>query len=322
MQGNHNRDFTILAPRAAAAEITRHLQEGGPMSFIRLGDGEGLVLSLCEESSFDDLHHLSTHFGGPGVSLGNVFRLRDEMIAAATHADIVGVRDDVVGVRHDPELFDLGPGLFEREFKRRFPLRTCDAGLPANACRRLALLNRVLETMHFPASTLFTSAWTHWDLAASGQLYRWIGKQQRIGLITSRANLPALLEDLLQVEVKSYFVPDMYKDSLPKISGAHFPNRYEELRSELSVDYPGMLFLVGAGICGKIYCRWIKDRGGVALDIGAVLDTWTGIGSRPAVFRDRFGNADFTGGVPSDLLLNRKNVQRLLTHSESTLLSQ
>ena len=55
MQGNHNRDFMILAPRAAAAEITRHLREGGPMSFIRLGDGEGLVLSLCDESSLDDL---------------------------------------------------------------------------------------------------------------------------------------------------------------------------------------------------------------------------------------------------------------------------
>lgn len=319
MQSSQKLDFKLLSFQNAAAEITRRLREERPMSFIRLGDGEGLILSICEKSSLDDLHQLSTHFGGWGVSLGKVLQIRDELKDAATQADIVGVRDDVVGVPHDPGLFDLGTGVFEREVKKRFPLRACDADLPANACRRLALLNRAMGAMNFSASTLFTNAWIHWDLAATGQLYRWISDQKRIGLITSRINLPALLEDLLNVEVESYLVPDMYKDSHPRISGAHFPIRYEELRSELNVDHPGKLFLVGAGICGKVYCRWIKERGGIALDIGAVLDTWMGIGSRPAVFRDKFGGADFTGNVPTDLMLNRESVRRLLSRSNTTM---
>jgi len=36
----------------------------------------------------------------------------------------------------------------------------------------------------------------------------------------------------------------------------------------------GRVYLVGAGILGKMYCDVIKQRGGVAIDIGAVIDGW------------------------------------------------
>ena len=40
----------------------------------------------------------------------------------------------------------------------------------------------------------------------------------------------------------------------------------------------GALFLVGAGAFGKIYCQWIKERGGIAIDIGSIFDSWANIG--------------------------------------------
>jgi UDP-N-acetyl-D-mannosaminuronic acid transferase (WecB/TagA/CpsF family) len=40
--------------------------------------------------------------------------------------------------------------------------------------------------------------------------------------------------------------------------------------------HPGSLLFVGAGIFGKIYCNWWRDRGGVAMDVGGVMDIWSG----------------------------------------------
>lgn len=46
----------------------------------------------------------------------------------------------------------------------------------------------------------------------------------------------------------------------------------------MTVPFPGALFLVGAGVFGKIYCHWIKARDGIAIDIGGQFDAWAGIG--------------------------------------------
>jgi hypothetical protein len=42
----------------------------------------------------------------------------------------------------------------------------------------------------------------------------------------------------------------------------------------------GNICLVGAGFIGKIYVNWFKERGGVAMDIGAVMDLWAGKATR------------------------------------------
>jgi hypothetical protein len=38
----------------------------------------------------------------------------------------------------------------------------------------------------------------------------------------------------------------------------------------------GMLVLVAAGILGKIYCHAISEKGGIAIDVGSVLDLCAG----------------------------------------------
>lgn len=43
---------------------------------------------------------------------------------------------------------------------------------------------------------------------------------------------------------------------------------------------PGILFLVGAGLFGKIYCDVARQAGAVAIDIGSVFDGWAGVQSR------------------------------------------
>lgn len=52
------------------------------------------------------------------------------------------------------------------------------------------------------------------------------------------------------------------RDSLPRIVGERFK--------------PGEVWLVAAGMPGKIYCQAIKDSGAVAVDVGSVMDLWAG----------------------------------------------
>ncbi len=69
----------------------------------------------------------------------------------------------------------------------------------------------------------------------------------------------------------------------------HFPDLYKFVEKEIhrKGGLAGTLALVGAGILGKHYCRLIKDLGGVALDVGSVLDAWAGKGRPEAVANKR-----------------------------------
>jgi len=43
----------------------------------------------------------------------------------------------------------------------------------------------------------------------------------------------------------------------------------------------GTVFLVGAGVCGKLYCEAIRRAGSIAIDIGSTFDLWAARFSRP-----------------------------------------
>jgi hypothetical protein len=58
---------------------------------------------------------------------------------------------------------------------------------------------------------------------------------------------------------------------------SHYPERFNELKRALKVPLNGAPFLIGAGLFGKTYCHWIKERGGIALDVGSEVGAfyWT-----------------------------------------------
>lgn len=57
----------------------------------------------------------------------------------------------------------------------------------------------------------------------------------------------------------------------------HFPDRYRKILAELDrEDFTGHTFLVGAGLLGKIYCARIRRAGGIAIDIGSLIDVLMG----------------------------------------------
>ena len=56
------------------------------------------------------------------------------------------------------------------------------------------------------------------------------------------------------------------------------PERFESLKAEICYQAePGTLFLVGAGLFGKIYCGIARKWDAVALDVGSLFDGWAGV---------------------------------------------
>ncbi|WP_290653995.1 hypothetical protein [Idiomarina sp.] len=57
----------------------------------------------------------------------------------------------------------------------------------------------------------------------------------------------------------------------------HFPGVFQKILISIrQSDLKGKLFFVAAGILGKIYCTEIKKAGGMAIDVGSMMDVWMG----------------------------------------------
>ena len=79
------------------------------------------------------------------------------------------------------------------------------------------------------------------------------------------------------------------------------------LKNNIDVPYQGAIFLVGAGVLGKIYCDVIKEKGGIAIDIGAIFDAWANVKSR--LKQDCFSFENFSNikEIESEKAISRYN---------------
>ena len=101
----------------------------------------------------------------------------------------------------------------------------------------------------------------------------------------------------------------MLRDISSNTSDSGYVEQLEAVLSQQLVEFPGMLYLVGGGLYGKLYCQLIKAQGGIALDLGSLFDAWLGIPSRPTVYRSMYNVEEGKKEVPPSLLLNAKNIK-------------
>jgi hypothetical protein len=105
-----------------------------------------------------------------------------------------------------------------------------------------------------------------------------------LGVVSPHPDLARRLQRQLGIDqTASYDIPGETRLERPREHadrGTHFPAAYERTLAELRVPHQGAVFLVAGGLLGKIYCDHIKTLGGIALDVGAVVDAWMGHNSR------------------------------------------
>ncbi len=224
--------------------LRRHIAERTPLSMVRLGDGEGRLLGFPEIVDKAELDvSLQIWFGHTNFHPADLAALSLELRAATRAADIVGL----------PRASQAG----QPEYRPVF-----------DALDRFDLL---------PHAPLLTDAAIHRYLQI-GLFYRaLLDRLPFCGLVTCRHLAPEVTRVFRIGHVEQYLIPGEARHPGP-MPGEHFPTRFHELRDTLAVPFPGAVFLVGAGAPGKIYCHWIKQRGGIALDIGSLCDAWADVG--------------------------------------------
>ena len=240
------------AHRLTAFQVFLYVRDSirgkSPTSVIRLGNSEGTLLGYPTLTSRQDVDlSLLNWLRTKAVPEEDVLALVDALKHAVSNADIIGLPRDKQIHQTDYHLWQV----------------------TQESVDRLGLLS---------PSTLETHTAAH-RLLQHGLLYRPILQQDSrfLGIISCRPIADALKELFNIQQVRWYGVRGAYEETGP-IETIHYPDGFDELRRTLTVPFPGAVFLVGAGAFGKVYCQWIKERGGIAIDIGSMFDSWANIG--------------------------------------------
>ncbi|MEE4172991.1 MAG: hypothetical protein V2I57_01910 [Xanthomonadales bacterium] len=292
--------LSVASADRAADLVLNGIADRRGLSVLRIGDGEGVMLNWPDLADPWTEAYLTTHFG-QRLTQPRIDALAEGLARAVRQAAVLGVRPDVHAADFPPAPAELGDREIVAWAQLNLALRPeeCEQ-LDPDSARRLIQLGHWMAGFDWPGQALLASAWIHFDWLESGFLAQLATNQPNIGLVTGRPELAKAFE-ASGVDVTAYPVPLRHLRRDPEWS-PHFPDRYDQLLEELEPAFPGQVFFVGAGICGKVYCDVIAGRGGIALDIGAVCDTWLGLSTRPRVARHRWGQ----DAVPQRLLLENQ----------------
>lgn len=119
----------------------------------------------------------------------------------------------------------------------------------------------------------------HFTLLNRGYLDYLIQSSVAVTLITSRNIVSGFSRKFNKPDTRQINIPGEMR-WMHQGPRRHVPDVYREIIQTLNVRERGELFLIGAGLATKKYCQIVRDRGGIALDIGSVLDLWAGAATR------------------------------------------
>ena len=231
-------------------EILRILLSGKPVSIVRAGDGEGLVLNAHASYSAFELASTAVLKRQMGVdpTVNQVNEIRQNLIDTYTHADIIGIPNHKQSTSgHWTKVIDI-----LNENVPGHTTRYCDIDLAYQMLKDDSY-DRLLQNRH---------------------VLNYISCRDLDDGFKRRFNVGITNKYTIQPEIKftsGYEGP------------SHYPEQFNRIHRWMSVqleNFPGSLLLVGAGVIGKIYCNWWRDLGGVAFDAGGCMDIWAGFITR------------------------------------------
>ena len=240
-----------------ATLVSESLDSGTGLSVVRINHCEPRIAGY--EILFDRVDINTTfdiQWGRKNVTGSEARWIASQMQQAMRTADVVGVPDPKL--RPENDLNDLENSVY--------------------------VLNNSLNL--FNADQRFLSVNFHYRMHEQGLLLPALTGAEEIHCITGRRVGDQLQEATGRI-IKTISIPAESKFSVDgsDLTKDHFNEKFEEVMSEIRAeDRRGQIFLVGAGILGKLYCAEIKKAGGVAMDIGSLFDAWAGMNTRGTGF--------------------------------------
>lgn len=260
------------------APIKHALQAKLGYSAIRIGDGEGNIITFGVYPNTPQLDRfvvqkiMSKHLGAFVNNDYWMIILRDLLVGAIAYADMIGVEglwrannyersvesDVQKFLKHDRDISESYRGI-------------------SGYWRAIAYMLSIARNEEFrrkliASKSLYFSVLEHLDdlLPAASKIY----------VLSSRDNiLDGLRRKYPNLNFEFIYVGNGLKETQRTLLEGQFylPAVYAALPSDLR----GCLCLVGAGPWAEVYCTWVKQRGGVGVDIGSGCDLLAGLITRP-----------------------------------------
>lgn len=231
-----------------ATDILNILHTNRPVSIVRAGDGEKIVLQSGNDlASYKCcIDNVMKRQMGYEPTMGEVVEIRCNLETAYRNADIIGVP------MHS-NLSTLG--------------------------RHWNEVQSVVEP--FTISHKRCSTDVFYDLLYTGQLNEWLRGKPVVNYIGCRNIDEGLRQTLGIGTVNSYIIAPEAKFTSGYDGLRHYPEQFNQIEWFMNkCECEGVPCLVGAGVIGKIYTNWFRDRGGISCDVGAVMDLWAGRSTR------------------------------------------
>lgn len=245
---------TWIAAELVPAELHAALRRKEPFSAIRLGDGEGRIMGWPDHVPTAALADIwRTWFGTARFDPDDIRQIREQLKTACLAADLVGLPRAEANLAHD---FGRVSPLFHGGGYARPGVKLCSAGF-------------------------------HLWLERSDQYRALLSGLPVLGLIGCR-NVRRHVEAAFGIR-ETFWIrtpPEMRYagDDLDPSASAHWPDRFRAIVDReipaAVVGRPAVVVLVGAGVLGKLYCAEIRRLGGIAIDVGSVMDLWSGLRTR------------------------------------------
>jgi tetratricopeptide (TPR) repeat protein len=252
-----------------AEQINRAIDERRGFSLIRLGDGEGAFarISREDEAKYETLYGwmrrdwATALYGAQFDPKGTGYEsLVETLMDTALEQDVIGVpyhswidhEYNISSTRGVPCCLNVHRGLLAEPSRR--PL-LCDQRI-------------------------------HVELHYQGYVEPILRRVGSIGVISCHSQLPEIMKARFGLsEVELFKIPgEKYTEGMrdaEQMQGDHFPFVFWDIIRRLSVPHHGRVFMIAAGTLAKYYAATIKKHGGIALDLGSLVDGWLNISSRP-----------------------------------------
>jgi hypothetical protein len=216
--------------------IQQKIYDNEPFSMVRIGDGEGMVISQNKEYSDYVFKRQLDYIPN------DKYIIRDNLIQTYSQADLIGIATR------------------KRVLEGEFWSFAKDSALEFSKNNQFCSIDIHFDFLNEGYyDELFKSVTKLFYISGRNITNVLRKKYPNLDKIEGFIITPELKFESNKEREKHY--PDQYLEIKHWIS---------------ELDCSNSLCLVGAGVIGKIYNIWFKKRGGVSLDIGSIFDLWAG----------------------------------------------